>query len=305
MPLLPLFILPFRTLHLPPPDSFRSQTVIVTGSNTGIGLETARHIVSLGASKVILGIRILSKGLSAKANIESSTGRTGIVEVWELDLESFASVKAFASRAESLDRLDTAIMNAGLASLQWNLAPDGWERQLQVNVLSTTLLSLLLLPQLARSKKSVSQAQPHLVLVGSDVHLDAKFSERSSENILAELNKKDTWEKSAAAGGPAERYNVSKLLDLYVAIELASLTTSVVVNIVAPGFCKSELLAREPGAPWILTILQALTARSLPEGSKTLVDAAVWGREPHGKYLDHQKLAKFVTGPSPSSPNCR
>jgi hypothetical protein len=107
MPLLPLFIQPFKTLRLPAPDSFGSQTVIITGSNTGIGLETARRIVSLGASKVILGIRTLSKGLSAKANMESSTGRTGVVEVWELDLESFASVKAFPSRAGSLGRLDT------------------------------------------------------------------------------------------------------------------------------------------------------------------------------------------------------
>lgn len=138
MPLLPVFFQPFRTLHLPPPDSFASQTVIITGSNTGLGLETAKHIVVLGAAKVILGVRNLSKGLSAKASIETSTDRTGIIEVWELDLERFASVKAFAARAESLDRLDTAIMNAGVASLQWDLSPDGRERQLQVNVLSTT-----------------------------------------------------------------------------------------------------------------------------------------------------------------------
>jgi NAD(P)-dependent dehydrogenase (short-subunit alcohol dehydrogenase family) len=109
--------------------------VIITGSNTGLGLDTARHIVSLGASKVILGVRILFKGQSAQSNIKSSTGRTEVVEVWEPDLESFASAKAFGTRAESLNRLDTAIMNAGLASLEWNLTPDGWERQDQVNVL--------------------------------------------------------------------------------------------------------------------------------------------------------------------------
>jgi hypothetical protein len=40
---------------------------------------------------------------------------------------------------------------------------------------------------------------------------------------------------------------------LYVAIELASLTTSFKVNVVAPEFCKSGLLTREPGAPWVLT----------------------------------------------------
>jgi len=66
MGLLNLFAQPFMTLQLPPPYSFASQTVIITGANTGLGLETARHIVSLGASKAILGIRTLSKGLSAK-----------------------------------------------------------------------------------------------------------------------------------------------------------------------------------------------------------------------------------------------
>lgn len=149
------------------------------------------------------------QSLSAKASIEVSTGRIGIVEVWEIDLESFASMKAFASHAESLDRLDTAIVNAGLASLQWNLSPEGWERQLQVNVLFTALLSVLLFPPPARSAKRFIQALPHLVLVGSDVHLDAKFDERNAENILEELNEEGAWAKSTAAAGPAERYSLS------------------------------------------------------------------------------------------------
>jgi NAD(P)-dependent dehydrogenase (short-subunit alcohol dehydrogenase family) len=121
--MLSLFAQPFKPLHLPPPNSFASQTIVVTGANTGLCLETARHITSLGASKVILGVRILSKGLSAKASIEKTTKRAGIIEVWELDLSRFHSVKAFATRAQSLPRLDTAIMNAGLASGQWITSP--------------------------------------------------------------------------------------------------------------------------------------------------------------------------------------
>jgi NAD(P)-dependent dehydrogenase (short-subunit alcohol dehydrogenase family) len=101
-------------------------------------------------------------------------------------------VKSFASQAESPNWLDIAIMNAGLASLQWNLTADGWERQIQLNVLSTTFLSLLLLPQLEQPSESASHALPQLVLVGSDASLDTKSFERSAENILAELNNKDT-----------------------------------------------------------------------------------------------------------------
>jgi NAD(P)-dependent dehydrogenase (short-subunit alcohol dehydrogenase family) len=296
--MLSLFAQPFKPLHLPPPNSFTSQTVIITGSNTGLGLETARHITSLGASRVILGVRTLSKGLAAKASIEKTTGRTGIIEVWELDLSLFSSVQAFATRAQSLPRLDTAIMNAGLASAQWSTSPEGWEMQLQVNVLSTTLLSLLLLPILVRTRKNFPESKPHLVVLGSDIHMQAKFAERKEDNILKALNDKQQWEKSTA--GVTERYSVSKLFDFYITTKLTSLIPSiegepaVIVNVVAPGFCKSELMSREEGAPWALKVMQAITARTTEEGSKTIVDAAVRGKESNGKYLDHQKIVKYV-----------
>lgn len=98
---------------------------------------------------------------------------------------------------------------------------------------------------------------------------------------------------------------VSKLLDLYIAIELARLTpvvggeSAVIVDVVAPGFCKSELLTREPGDLWALKALHALTGRTLQEGSKTVVDAVTQGPEAHGQYLDHQKITRFVTSPLP------
>ncbi|CZR61626.1 related to short-chain dehydrogenase [Phialocephala subalpina] len=295
MSLLPLLIQPFRTLHLPPQGSFASQTVIVTGANTGLGLETARHIVALGAAKVILGVRSLLKGNAAKTDIETTTRRPGAVEVWELNLESFDSVKMFASRAAKLPKLDTAIMNAGLASAEWNLSPHGFERTIQVNVLSTSLLSLLLLPMMVKTKRGSSNATPHLVILGSDIHELAKFEERKAANILEALNDESLW-KEAQAKSPVERYSVSKLLDFYLTTEIAKLVPTingepaVIVDVVAPGFCKSELLSREPGAPAILVFMQWLTARTLPEGSKTIVDAAVGGKEFHGKYLDHQKI---------------
>jgi hypothetical protein len=53
--------------------------------------------------------------------------------------------------------------------------------------------------------------------------------------------------------------------------------------------------------PWVLTVLQTVTARTLPEGSKAVVDAAVRGQETHGKYLNHQNITRFVTATFPSS----
>ncbi|KAM0316480.1 hypothetical protein ACHAPQ_011302 [Fusarium lateritium] len=68
--------------HIPvPTTSFKGQTIIVTGSNTGLGLEAANHFVRLDADVVILAVRSLKRGEAAKASIESSTGRKGVVQM--------------------------------------------------------------------------------------------------------------------------------------------------------------------------------------------------------------------------------
>ena len=107
-----------------PTTSFVNQTIIVTGSNTGLGREAASHIVRLGAAKVILAVRNLSKGEDARRYIESKTGRTGVVEVWELDLASYGSVKAFAERVEGLERLDALLENAGISVHEFEMTED-------------------------------------------------------------------------------------------------------------------------------------------------------------------------------------
>lgn len=56
-----------------PTSSYTGKTVIVTGSNTGLGQETARHFARLGASRLILAVRNLDKGHNAKHDIESTT----------------------------------------------------------------------------------------------------------------------------------------------------------------------------------------------------------------------------------------
>jgi retinol dehydrogenase-12 len=84
-------------LKIPKPTaSFSSKTVIITGASSGLGKEAAKHIVRLGASKVILGCRNTSKGKKAKLEIESSLRcNPDIIEVWEVDIESPPSVKEF------------------------------------------------------------------------------------------------------------------------------------------------------------------------------------------------------------------
>ena len=105
----------FVTPAVPSTDC-TGKTIIVTGANVGLGKEAARHYVRLNAEKVILACRSLDKGEAAKKDLESSTGRSGAVEVWQLDLSSYESVKQFAERAKSLRRLDSIVENAGIST---------------------------------------------------------------------------------------------------------------------------------------------------------------------------------------------
>ena len=152
-----------------PTKSIAGQTVIVTGSNTGLGKEAARHLTRLGAAKVILAVRNTKAGEEAKADIEKSTScAAGTVEVWDLDLASYASVKAFAERASKLPRLDVLLENAGVATYKFAEA-EGHERTITVNVISTFLLALLLLPKLKATARQF-KTEPRLCIVTSEVH---------------------------------------------------------------------------------------------------------------------------------------
>jgi len=177
-------------VKLPVPiQRYSGQTIIVTGSNVGIGLEAARHFVRLDASKVILAVRSKLKGAAAANSIEESTGRVGVAEVWHLDLTSYASIKAFADRASSLDRLDIVVNNAGIVVYDFELAEDN-ESSITVNAVSGILLSLLLLPKLRETSVRLKK-EAILTFTGSFVHFMTDFPERKSENILRELANQD------------------------------------------------------------------------------------------------------------------
>jgi retinol dehydrogenase 12 len=173
-----------------PTKLFTNQTIIVTGSNVGMGLEAARHFVRLDAAKVILAVRNLEKGEVAKSSIIESEKKPGhVVEVWELDLASYASIIAFAKRALSLPRLDAVVSNAGIYMYSFEMAEDN-ESTITVNNISTFLLAILLLPKLretsvAHDKECVS------TFTGSFVHYLTEFPERKAEKIFEGLADKE------------------------------------------------------------------------------------------------------------------
>ncbi len=168
-----------------PTKKFTGQTIIVTGSNTGMGLEAARHLVRLDASRVILAIWNLEKGEVAKKAIEDSTGRQGVVEVWELDQSRYDSVQAFARRAAELERLDVVIANAGVFLFDFSTAEDN-ETTITVNVINSVFMVLLLIPKL-RETASKFEKEVVVTFTGSFTHAMTKFEERKAANIFTRV----------------------------------------------------------------------------------------------------------------------
>jgi retinol dehydrogenase-12 len=167
-----------------PTTSFASKTVIITGASSGLGKEAAKHIVRLDASKVILACRNTSKGNKAKLEIESSLKcNSDIIEVWEVDIESPPSVKEFVDKANKLPRLDVVINNAGIQTIDFQVA-HGTERTIAVNVIGTLLLALQLIPKLKETAK-VYGVTPHLTFVGSALYDVAKYPEKHGDDIFA------------------------------------------------------------------------------------------------------------------------
>ena len=158
-----------------PTTDCTGRTIIVTGANTGLGKETARHLVKLNAERVIITSRTASKGEAAAKDIEQTTGRKGVVEVWDLDLENYGNVKAFGERVKTLQRLDAVIENAGKNTMKYYEVA-GNESTITVNVVSTFLLALLVLPKLQETAR-IYNIVPTLTIVSSDVHYFTSVSE--------------------------------------------------------------------------------------------------------------------------------
>jgi retinol dehydrogenase 12 len=121
------------------------QTVVVTGSNIGLGLEAAKHFARMNPANLILAVRSKPKGDAALAgalivlshaescsnlgytDIQKETGYTG-GKVMILDLGDFASVSSFASAFEKEhDRLDVLVCNAAVGTFEYETTKDGWE----------------------------------------------------------------------------------------------------------------------------------------------------------------------------------
>jgi NAD(P)-dependent dehydrogenase (short-subunit alcohol dehydrogenase family) len=206
---------------------------IVTGSNTGLGYDTARVLAGRGAH-VVMAVRDTAKGESAAARIRQlSPGAQ--VSVRKLDLGSLASVRdAGAEMASEYPRIDLLINNAGVMYPPKQTTTDGFELQFGTNHLGHFALTGLLLGNLLPVEGS------RVVVVASIAH-----------NIRAKIDFEDLqWEHRRYDRVAA--YGQSKLANLMFAYDLqrrlAAAKTKTIAVAAHPGVAATELVRHIPGA---------------------------------------------------------
>jgi NAD(P)-dependent dehydrogenase (short-subunit alcohol dehydrogenase family) len=224
------------------------KTCIVTGANTGIGKETARGLVKEGAT-VIIACRDAAKGEEARADIAATTGAGERVKVMELDLASFASIRAFAQAfAAAYTKLHVLVNNAGVSPAEKKQTADGLELTFGVNHVGPHLLTRELVPLLKAS------APARVVFLSSSVQ---KSSKLDLDDPMFK-NRAFSWMNAYGAS------KVANVLDtLSWAEKLAG--SGVTVNALHPGVVSTSL-ARDT---WWLSLMAKMFFISPEKGART------------------------------------
>ncbi|KAF7295470.1 hypothetical protein MIND_01086800 [Mycena indigotica] len=284
-----------REQFLPSRPSLRTgsqlagKTAIITGSSTGLGKEACTLFLNLKLSRLILAVRTVKKGEDVAAELRVKFPHAKI-EVWELEMSSYDSVQAFAKRVDAeLDQLDVAVLNAAQACFDYATSSTGHERVIQVNYLSTFLLAILLSPIIKRKRAPDSPGR--ITIVGSGVAYYSKFPNRNSVPLLPSFDTDKDWDFD-------ERYNVSKLLGHMAILKLAHYIDpkDVIVNVVNPGFCKSDLAREASGMMFVMfTLMKTFVGHSSEVGASTYLDAAVsQGKDSHGCFISGWAIKPFA-----------
>lgn len=200
------------------------RVALITGANSGLGLETARVLVGRGAT-VLMACRSRERAEQARQQLLPIVDG-GAIDLVELDLADLKSVQRAVRQVEDCyGRLDLLINNAGVMGLPRTLTRDGFECQFGINHLGHFALTNAILPLMQ------GRLNARIVSVSSG----AQYFGRINFNDLQAENNYDRW----------KAYGQSKLANVMFAVELQhrlSSSNSNVQSFVAhPGVARTNL----------------------------------------------------------------
>lgn len=255
--------------------SLAGKTVLVTGCNSGLGLETMRVLSARGAH-VIGAARTKEKADAAAAIVGGKT--TGVA----CELSDPASVRACVASVQAMDvTLDVIIANAGIMALPKLNQAFGYELQFFTNHIGHFMLVTGLLDRLADNGR--------VVMLSSAAHMMAPKGGIQFDNLSGEHGYKG-W----------TAYGQSKIANLLFAKELARrfAGTGKTANAVHPGVINTNL-GRHMGIPAPVSavgyaIANALFLKTTPQGAATqcYVAANPAAAAVSGQYWADSNIAK-------------
>ena len=211
-------------------SEMKGKICIITGSNSGIGKETALGLAEMGAT-IAMVVRNKERGEKARTEIISQTGNNS-VDLMICDLSLMSSIRHFVEEFKTkYDRLNVLINNAGATFSKREVTMEGFERNFAVNYLGPFFLTYELLDLLR------SSAPSRIINVSSGL---AKNGRVDLDDIQSEKNYAGTKFYSPSR---APAYDNAKLMLMMFTYELARRLKGlgVTVNVLMPGFTATNL----------------------------------------------------------------
>lgn len=221
------------------------KNAIITGANSGLGLETAKIFAQKGAH-VILAVRNVDKGEQARKSILESVSNAN-VEIMKLDLSDLSSVREFSVQyKEKYSTLDLLINNAGVMMPPFQKTIDGFEMQFGSNHLGHFALTGLLLETLLNTNSSRVVTLSSIAHKGANILFDNLDGEKGYN--------------------PFTFYGQSKLANLLFSYELNNRLKEKNANTVSvachPGISSTNLFSfGKKETPWYAKIFLKFVAQ--------------------------------------------
>ncbi len=255
------------------------KTFLVTGANTGIGLETARVLAERGA-RVLLGCRSADKAEAAINSIRE-TAPDAPLEHIPLDLGNLDSVRDAAALVGQEVQLDGLINNAGIMMPPLERTAQGYESQFGVNHLGPFALTGLLLPLLMSTENARVVNTSSVAHRGGDIHFSDINADRSYNR--------------------ARRYGQSKLANLLYSMELQRRLEAAGSSAISvgchPGIADTELSRYMPRVVRFTAPLVNKFFNTSLEGAWPTLMAATSGEVVGGDYIGPIKRGE-TAGPA-------